>query len=322
MGSTLTYLSLSPSRPDVQADVRQPRTGKSYEIRWKDEPAGAVSSLDRRLGFGPGAAEEPQWVFILGTGRSGSTTVLTMVNQIAPLTMQLAGENNNLVERYMDTYKAWHQKRGLGKVGEGSWWRLDRTDPLNLLDHPKYSTSDARERDKEAMLAGFRQLLSATTGQYTQIRGYKEVRVLSLDLLRFYRELFPGAKFILNWRNDLDAQKKSRNIAFCKKCEKEQQHQEDLPRINKIFKSFAYHNPNVTFKLPLEKFSVERYNDLITFLGFEGCEFNRVVKTNTLKPGEKKDLLESVIDGECVPVAPKTKQKKMLKKAGRRRAST
>ena len=130
------------------------------------------------------------WVFILGTGRSGSTTLLEMVNALP--NVQLSGEHDAELDSFIDLRK--RLRLTLEHGGTGAW----------LQD---------RHQLKEAHLfCTVQSWFFLHTGKpcsNTATHGFKEIRYNSEEELDFLRDAFPSAKFILNFRKEVLLQSKS-----------------------------------------------------------------------------------------------------------------
>jgi hypothetical protein len=134
------------------------------------------------------------WVFILTYGRSGSTLLQGVLNSVPGVLVR--GENGGMLT------DLWHfQRRGLK--------HRDRFDAKRLVSprHPWYGI-DAFPVDVSASLL---RVLAVETvmrpSPDTRVCGFKEIDWPAErldDYIDFLREVFPGARFIVNTR-DLDA---------------------------------------------------------------------------------------------------------------------
>ena len=131
------------------------------------------------------------WLFIIGTGRSGSTTVLDMVNRISD-SIYIAGENDGVAERLLDLYQ---------------------TTTRHFSEHPNKGAWKSNPVDDESLLTDLRQYMQDAIGVFDtdaiNIIGFKEIRHAKVEHLNWLVKLFPDAKIILNWRNDVQQQQKS-----------------------------------------------------------------------------------------------------------------
>lgn len=180
------------------------------------------------------------WVFIFALGRSGSTTVLGMLNQV-PF-VNLSGENDNL---YGDLLHLFDKTLGLRhrEHDAAAWWNDPQADRLQ---------EDVCDWMANLVRPG-------------QIHGFKEIRYKDADKLI---RLLPNAKYILNYRND-DQRAKER--WFTQKANM-------TAEKHALFSKFRAAR-HVRY-LPLESFSVNAFNDLLRWLGIQGCHFIDVLHYN------------------------------------------
>ena len=162
---------------------------------------------------------EDDWVIVVGTGRSGSTTVLEMLNSIPGVLIN--GEHNGQLWALLSALN--HATRGLHGVESvdfvsvfGNYSNLGTSESLKQarehmqLVHAMRGAAAAGEAaqelnaHKERFLCYvrwyIRHMLSVdcTKGG---LRGFKEVRYATPPMLAFLRDLFPCGKFILNYRD-------------------------------------------------------------------------------------------------------------------------
>ncbi|CAM9530395.1 unnamed protein product, partial [Heterosigma akashiwo] len=133
-----------------------------------------------------------QAVFVLAAGRSGSTTTLFMLNQIPGFALR--GENNGVLYKMLNS--------SLSQLVEGQQY---------LSTKPQVATAwfHADSMDMPSILAGFKDLVIGFLNppeQATTI-GFKELVGRIFDYRRremigpaIMAQVFPGAKFILNYR--------------------------------------------------------------------------------------------------------------------------
>lgn len=185
-----------------------------------------------------------EWLFILGTGRSGSTTALEMVDAIPGV--YLAGENLGVMNALLDMYEA-HRDRIENQV-----------------------VSENR------VFCALQQFVRTIIGQFdeksTRVIGFKEIRHVNQKQIDFFKKVFPGARFLLNTRKNLEKQHKSQfqmDIPM-----------EELKNWTAQLEFFPKHNPRDTFMLRLEDFSVTLFNQMLRFLGVRSCFFTHVAHAN------------------------------------------
>ena len=130
-------------------------------------------------------------VFVMTYGRSGSTLLMGILNSIPG--WLLRGENRHAMRHLYEFHRS-----GLAEKA--------RVDPVRASQptHPWFGIEAFPE---DVSLAHIRALAEATLLRPepdTRVTGYKEIRWYDDDLpdyLDFLRQVFPGARFVLNTRN-------------------------------------------------------------------------------------------------------------------------
>lgn len=200
-----------------------------------------------------------KWLFIIGTGRSGSTTALDMVNSIP--NSFLSGETGGAIG-FM------HQL----PYFSGNPWKKQF-----IFEKENIGPFEHRKVPQHALLCSLQNYFidliqpTAREAEFGYI-GFKTIRVLSAPLLDFMKELFPCAKFLINYRNNITAQHFSKFQAKISV--------DTLKAETNEIKQWMNENRHATFDLPLEAFSVETFNSMLTWLGYQDCTFLRVVHAN------------------------------------------
>lgn len=148
-----------------------------------------------------GAGSDPEahltYVFVMTYGRSGSTLVQGILNSIPGYLIR--GENAAALTHLY----AYHQTL-LAESRRGN--------PVNRrkVTHPFFGMPDF---PAETSLAGIRRLVLDTVLRPepgTRVTGFKEIRWYHQDLadyVGFLRQVFPGARFVVNTRNQADVLK-------------------------------------------------------------------------------------------------------------------
>lgn len=184
------------------------------------------------------------WLFILGTGRSGSTTALEMVDAIPGV--YLAGENMGVMNTFMKLYD-------------------EHRDLLAL-----------RDGAENRMLCGIQRFIRTLIGEFdertTKVIGFKEIRILSRKQLAFMKKVFPAGKFVLNTRKNLERQHMSQFQMDIPMME--------LRNWTRELELFQGDHPDDTFLLRLEEYNSDTYNRLLDFIGVSGCYFAFIAHAN------------------------------------------
>jgi len=203
--------------------------------------------------------EDPA-VFIVSTGRSGSTTVLHMLNAIPGY--DLKGENMgmwqtmvSMVQQRQDAHEHY------GKADVYTWIRSESPNKSELLCGLKLMVLGELNPMPEARVVGFK-----------EIRWNWDQNLTDLELLA---EVFPSASFVLNFRKDIEAQIESMESTGGDFDE------DDLVEETRAIKQFKEKFPERSYMLRLEDFSVETFNDLLHWLGEDKeCQYVEVAHDN------------------------------------------
>ncbi len=137
------------------------------------------------------------FVFIVTYGRSGSTLLSGILNSIPGYLIR--GENNDALYHLFQYHQTLITLRGRAKP-----------DLLRQKTHPFYGAADiplkvAHRRTRRLVVDT---LLRPKPG--TRVVGYKEIRWYRPDIadyVAWMREVFPGARFVINTRNHEDVLK-------------------------------------------------------------------------------------------------------------------
>ena len=121
-----------------------------------------------------------RWLFVVATGRSGSTTMMEMLTSIPGV--YIAGENGDLA---------------------GSLFRIHQS--LGAM----MRTNSAKNEEK-CMLQFLAKQVIGSINKDVRIIGWKEIRYNNVKVLRFMRRVFPCAQFVVNVRHDIVAQHHSK----------------------------------------------------------------------------------------------------------------
>mmetsp|Transcript_6728 Transcript_6728/g.11970 ORF Transcript_6728/g.11970 Transcript_6728/m.11970 type:complete len:286 (+) Transcript_6728:121-978(+) len=216
-------------------------------------------------------------VFIVSVGRSGSTSIMHMLNQIPGF--DLKGHNINVLSSLFEMYSTRDSEY---KTYPGKNY---------------YAWTRSRTRNASLRLCSLRTLVHSelNPSPHARVIGFKEVtwgfsgHLLDLDLLM---QAFPNSKVIFSTRNSLYDQLSSMKKVWS-------QNQYDMVTLaNKVMKKFSQSHPGRTFTLPLEDFSVENFNKLLAFLGEDkNCEFTSVFHDNA---GPTETKVDAVIDNSVI----------------------
>jgi hypothetical protein len=162
------------------------------QINELKEHVAELSAADPRIVSGDGAPSAPlDYLFVVTYGRSGSTLVQGLLDTIPGYLLR--GENRGALDRLYQFHSALEKARNdFGRTdtltSRDSWYGID-----------EYSGSAAVARMRSMMLDTL-----LKPGPDTRVVGFKEIRWFYDDwqrYLNFVREMFPGARFVINTRN-------------------------------------------------------------------------------------------------------------------------
>jgi len=193
-----------------------------------------------------------EWIIILGTGRSGSTTLLEMVNLLPGV--ELNGENNGAL------FTFYNLKERL------SWGPMNE-DILKV-----------RELEIHCLVQRwFLRAGETDCSSRTIVRGFKEIRYHDPAILEFISASFPSARFVVNYRQDYRAQLSSESAWFGQDHDAEK----ELLDKNANILAWARGQPRGrVFELPMENFNAANFTALYSWLGFSGCMAQSVLHLN------------------------------------------
>uniref|UniRef100_A0A7S1FFU6 Protein-tyrosine sulfotransferase n=1 Tax=Noctiluca scintillans TaxID=2966 RepID=A0A7S1FFU6_NOCSC len=202
-----------------------------------------------------------KFLFIVGTGRSGSTTLMNMVNLVPHV--YLYGENGmTLVPKPVPQVHSGYLRSDSYLAGvpgqDGAWL------------HPPPDVADRRFRKVFPNYIWTWLEPPAIPGRIVTVRGFKEVR-WTMKTLEMIMHVCPCSRFISSFRTDLEAQAAT---VF-------QRHRsvDELRQGNVQQREMLGNLSAATFEIPLELFSIEKFNKLAAWLG-SNCTFTSVVHSN------------------------------------------
>jgi len=255
--TTSVNVAYMTRKAEAQADALE---GISAFFSGSMQERHAIREKQRRHQSMTHGCDTSKWIFIWGTGRSGSTTVLSMLNHLPGV--YLSGENYALADKLNSVL-------------------IDTAKLESPTDVPGYSTQDSAWYNKPNMQMlneSVRLWVCALRGDVSDVqpaenvyRGFKEITHHSTSQIAVIRDAFPGAYHIINYRRNVSAQ----------------QHDflEEVP--DPEFKSQlqsmrdSLKNESKVYELPLEDFSAQRFNEIIEWLGLTtSCRFDWVVHQN------------------------------------------
>jgi hypothetical protein len=202
---------------------------------------------------------EREFTIILATGRSGSTTLLEMINQLPGY--DLGGEQAGQFNSLYDFYKHYKESQNRGKQshGQGAWAnRVENENPFLCWIQAWYFAH-----------SGSLKVAKPTT----RVHGFKEIRYNKHDVIDFLIKVFPCGKFITNYRLDIAKQHKSK---FHKHTSVN-----ELEKMTDTLVSSSQKYPKRMFEMPLERFdNITLWDSLFSWLGMPNCRATSVAWAN------------------------------------------
>ena len=198
------------------------------------------------------------WVFIVSTGRSGSTTLLGMLNQIPHV--HIGGEAGGILQLLQYSYEY------VARLAEWSRYEVEREGEFGAhYCDPSY----AGLRDNVCSWA----LHMTGDRPSAHIRGFKILNVANVPIAKYF---FPGARFILNYKEEVVQAKKAEKAKKAKKAPWREgvEAWTDPSRLRRLMA------PNRVFDFPLSHFNVSTFNALLAWLDIKDCYFTRVLHSN------------------------------------------
>ena len=196
-----------------------------------------------------------KWLLVIATGRSGSTTILNMLN-ILPHVNNM-GEDKGQLKPFVTLSQDLNYTQSISKPNRHDAWYHFANDI-----HGVYCLAQKWLKSKYPV------------PNDTMYFGFKEIRYNNVEDLDFIEKAFPCAHIILNTRQNVTAQAQS---AF------QQGNEQSIYKHNHLLRTF-YESQSRQQKLwfTLEEFSLESFNSIIRWLELpERCEYNRVMVTNS-----------------------------------------
>uniref|UniRef100_A0A7S1RBC7 Protein-tyrosine sulfotransferase n=1 Tax=Alexandrium catenella TaxID=2925 RepID=A0A7S1RBC7_ALECA len=246
--------SLPPSSVDVPSDNK---TAKARSHHSSDGAAGdaALQEVLEGLALKHGECDlcATKWLFVMSTGRSGSTTVLEMMGSVPGF--YLAGENGGMMNKQFDMFK---HMRLAGNSG-CSAWAHGPISQHGMFCAIQYYITEA---------------IGAAAFQATHTIGFKEIRWgVDATVANFMLQVFPCARFIISTRLDLIKQLASESQA-------EWSYDTNLKKATSMLEKWQSNHRDKATLIHLEQFSVNWFNMLLRWLNVTDCSFKSLVHTN------------------------------------------
>merc|ERR1719253_250444 len=208
----------------------------------------------------------------MATGRSGSTTMLEMLNAVPGF--YLAGENYGLMDKVMKIYDSNANVSRRVEAGD-----------------PRFKALPSSETKLLCSLQLFvRSVLGEFSTDRTSVVGFKEIRHTSRKQRAFWKKVFPCGRFIVNTRRNTTKQHNSQFQKYLSLS--------SLESYTKDLELWQTKHTEDVHKLQLEDYSVGSFNRLLRFLGVAGCNYTDMAWAN--KRGDwRGDDTHARMTGRC-----------------------
>lgn len=279
-----------------------------------------------------------RYLFLLATGRSGSTTLLEMFDHLP--NVRLSGENYNVVFQTYDLLKRLHDSKNFNKDGnsnnetiveeEDDYYFMNKGikngafkhHPIpigsfacvvqhfaNALNPPEYELQTKKE-NSETIAHIKNDKGTSDDDDDNTILGMKEIRLQDQSIISwspkeahtFLHENFPCARYIININSRIIRQSKTMKKHLETKVNelKVPEIQEQIKMENEFLKDLSVLLGDQSARL-LDaadwQSDVNILNDVVNWLGFEGCKFNTLLHEN--EGGFKIDKTELDLGDHC-----------------------
>ena len=237
----------------------------SFLAPWAD--AGAISNnlvplpTDPHAGSGCGShcdLHALKFILILGTGRSGSTTLLHMINLLPGV--ELSGEHDGALFSFLDLDM-----------------HLAKTRPLATTSSAWQQNTDLlRKSELYCMVQRWFFLHTGTHCDLGTVHGFKEIRYKDPKILDFIAAAFPGAKLVINYRHDTRAQARS---GF-HRSQPIDEAAAELTRETESLVGWGHAHPARSFLIATEELNAGNVTALYSWLGYPQCKAASVAHLN------------------------------------------
>lgn len=239
-----------------------------------------------------------RFLIIIATGRSGSTTLMNLLDLLPGVRM--AGENNGQILNDYKTWKNLHDTYELGLHSTenvvGAWKHFPIPEqslscPIQSIYEainppPELNTNFRGSYDDSNTILGFKTVRLHNVWDGSNSASTKEV----VKWTQFLTENFPCARFVFNTRGDIEKQIQSWFKAFGTQLDGN-----ELRDANRNLAQLAATlGPERARMIDMSEWSITEgdsglaiLNDLVDWLGFEGCRFSSLIHMN--KGGYEQD---------------------------------
>lgn len=261
-----------------------------------------------------------RWLLIITTGRSASTTLTEMLQRLPGVRM--TGENNNMIGKFENWLKDAPRDMIVGEapawfhnpIPDESWSCASQTlfttvnPPKLVLVNDTNGDGDGRggemvllEESDEKTILGFKtiRLFDETIKKNSYKLTQMQIQELAQAKIETLNHLFPCARFVLNFRSDINGQLASWKAQFGatnpESATKLIQLDNDL--LHSFHKTVG---PERSFLLDSTEWTqnISSFNEMVDWLGFSGCNFPAALEYNT-KDGYFATKTEADLSPDC-----------------------
>jgi hypothetical protein len=255
-----------------------------------------------------------RWLIIITTGRSASTTLTEMVARLPGVRM--TGENNNLIARFENVLK---QSTPAMLEGKEAAWFHDNPIPeesfscasqtlFTTFNPPKLmanTNGEMLEESDEETILGFKtiRLFDNEVKMNDNVSNLStmQLREIVQDKVVTLHHLFPCARFVVNFRSDVQHQAASWKKQFgAKNTTKASQVIQLDNDLLHIFHNAMGRKRSFLLDSTVWTQNISSFNDMVDWLGFaQACHFPAALEYNTDK-GYKATKTEVDLSQDCM----------------------
>ena len=232
-----------------------------------------------------------RFLFIVASGRSGSTSLLKMLNHLP--NVRLSGENNGelfVASRLISNLKHPNKEGSLlddEDEPDGAW--MHNKIPTQSMSCPLQQVVSTLNPPSSEVLYAVNQTGNESYEQHEEsnIIGMKTIRIQHgkwepFEAANFFRENFPCSRVIVNYRSDVEVQVKSRLDLGWGGGDERAIRDAIVKENNFLTKLASNLGPDMSHVLDMTQWTKDIHiiNDVIDWLGFKGCNFERTLHEN------------------------------------------
>ena len=214
------------------------------------------------------------WLFVLGTGHSGSTSLLEALNALPGV--QLAGKGATTIFSAIDLYRRFRfsEQNQMTSASQGESSTLSENEMLFSLQK-LFLTSNMRagaDLHNHTIMRGFKELILPASLNYPIDPKHLGVGAdRDVEWLAFIDKLFPCARMIFNTRHNVGSLSESDFIVQSLRAANERVRTMHAARIAKPGGALR------SFLIEQENFSDANFTKIANWLGFSSCSYSSML---------------------------------------------